>query len=307
MPENIVRFGNVEKVRELIPKDSIIEQLLLVVLLIVIIWLFNKSFRLFLKRAEKHGFDRAATPLVSDLVKYTTYAVGLLLGLNILGVNTNGLLAMLGAASLAVGLALKDTLANVASGLLLLFLRPFVAGDYIECGSIKGKICAIGLFNTTLETFEGIYVSAPNRSLWGAPIVNYARNPIRRLDIEVGVSYDASLDVVFCAMRRMVERDASFLKVPPPKFFVSEYADSSINITVWVWVRTFEYYELKRKYSRIIKDVLDEHNIEIPFPQRVVHMVQDGAASENAGEHLPDFDDLVQDEVVIDGKRITSK
>ena len=109
-----------EKVRELIPKDSIIEQLLLVVLLIVIIWLFNKSFRLFLKRAEKHGFDRAATPLVSDLVKYSTYAVGLLLGLNILGVNTNGLLAMLGAASLAVGLALKDTLANIASGLLLL-------------------------------------------------------------------------------------------------------------------------------------------------------------------------------------------
>ena len=296
-----------EKIRELIPKDSIIEQLLLVVLLIVIIWLFNKSFKLFLRRAEKHGLDRAAVPLISDLVKYTTYALGLLLGLNIMGVNTNGLLTMLGAASLAVGLAFKDTLTNVASGLLVLFLRPFVAGDYIECGSIKGKICAIGLFNTTLETFEGIYVSAPNRSLWGAPILNYARNPVRRLDINVGVSYDTSLDVVFCAMRRMVERESSFLKVPPPKFFVSEYADSSINITVWVWVRTFEYYELKRKYSRIIKDVLDEHHIEIPFPQRVVHMVQDGAAADVNKENEPDFDDLVQDEIVVDGKRISGK
>lgn len=304
LPENIVRFVPVDKIRELIPKDSIVEQLLLVVLLIVIIWLFNKSFRLFLKRAEKHGFDRAATPLVSDLVKYTTYAIGLLLGLNILGVNTNGLLAMLGAASLAVGLALKDTLSNVASGLLLLFLRPFVAGDYIECGSIKGKICAIGLFNTTLETFEGIYVSAPNRSLWGSPIVNYARNPIRRLDINVGVSYDASLDVVFCALRRMVEQEASFMKVPPPKFFVSEYADSSINVTVWVWVRTFEYYELKRKYSRIIKDVLDEHKIEIPFPQRVVHLVKDGEQDGVAKEREPDFDDLVQDEVTFNGVKI---
>lgn len=304
LPENIVRFVPVDKIRELIPKDSIVEQLLLVVLLIVIIWLFNKSFRLFLKRAEKHGFDRAATPLVSDLVKYTTYAIGLLLGLNILGVNTNGLLAMLGAASLAVGLALKDTLSNVASGLLLLFLRPFVAGDYIECGSIKGKICAIGLFNTTLETFEGIYVSAPNRSLWGSPIVNYARNPIRRLDINVGVSYDASLDVVFCALRRMVEQEASFMKVPPPKFFVSEYADSSINVTVWVWVRTFEYYELKRKYSRIIKDVLDEHKIEIPFPQRVVHLVKDGEQDGTAKEREPDFDDLVQDEVTFNGVKI---
>ena len=293
-----------EKIREIVPKDSIIEQILLVILLIVIIWLFNKSFRLFLKRAERHGFDRAATPLVSDLVKYTTYAVGLLLGLNILGVNTNGLLAMLGAASLAVGLALKDTLANVASGLLLLFLRPFVAGDYIECGSIKGKICAIGLFNTTLETFEGIYVSAPNRSLWGAPIVNYARNPIRRLDIEIGVSYEASLDVVFCALRKMVEQDASFLKVPPPKFFVNEYADSSINVMVWVWVRTFEYYELKRKYSRIIKDVLDEHKIEIPFPQRVVHLVKEGEDAAVSKEREPDFDDLVQDEVTLNGVKI---
>ena len=293
-----------EKIREIVPKDSIIEQILLVVLLIVIIWLFNKSFRLFLKRAEKHGFDRAATPLVSDLVKYTTYAIGLLLGLNILGVNTNGLLAMLGAASLAVGLALKDTLANVASGLLLLFLRPFVAGDYIECGSIKGKICAIGLFNTTLETFEGIYVSAPNRSLWGAPIMNYARNPIRRLDINVGVSYEASLDVVFCALRKMVEQEASFLKVPPPKFFVSEYADSSINVTVWVWVRTFEYYELKRKYSRIIKDVLDEHKIEIPFPQRVVHLVKEGEDAAVSKEREPDFDDLVQEEVTLNGVKI---
>ena len=304
MLQNIVRFGNVEKIREIVPKDSIIEQILLVILLIVIIWLFNKSFRLFLKRAERHGFDRAATPLVSDLVKYTTYAVGLLLGLNILGVNTNGLLAMLGAASLAVGLALKDTLANVASGLLLLFLRPFVAGDYIECGSIKGKICAIGLFNTTLETFEGIYVSAPNRSLWGAPIVNYARNPIRRLDIEIGVSYEASLDVVFCALRKMVEQDASFLKVPPPKFFVNEYADSSINVMVWVWVRTFEYYELKRKYSRIIKDVLDEHKIEIPFPQRVVHLVKEGEDAAVSKEREPDFDDLVQDEVTLNGVKI---
>lgn len=304
LPENIVRFVPVDKIRELIPKDSIAEQLLLVVLLIVIIWFFNKSFRLCLKRAEKHGFDRAATPLVSDLVKYTTYAIGLLLGLNILGVNTNGLLAMLGAASLAVGLALKDTLSNVASGLLLLFLRPFVAGDYIECGSIKGKICAIGLFNTTLETFEGIYVSAPNRSLWGSPIVNYARNPIRRLDMNVGVSYDASLDVVFCALRRMVEQEASFMKVPPPKFFVSEYADSSINVTVWVWVRTFEYYELKRKYSRIIKDVLDEHKIEIPFPQRVVHLVKDVEQDGAAKEREPDFDDLVQDEVTFNGVKI---
>jgi small conductance mechanosensitive channel len=224
-----------------------------------------------------------------------------------LGVNTNGLLAMLGAASLAVGLALKDTLTNVASGLLLLFLRPFVAGDYIECGSIKGKICAIGLFNTTLETFEGIFVSAPNRSLWGAPIMNYARNPIRRLDFKFGVAYDSSLDVVFCVIRKMIEQEERFLKMPPPKIFVTDMADSSVNLEIWVWVRTYEYYDLKRKYLRIIKETLDEHGIEIPFPQRVVHMKQDGVAEDVSKEREPDFDDLVQDEIVVDGKRISGK
>lgn len=268
-----------ESLRSLIPKDSIVEQLLLVVLVVVIIKFLVWSFRKFLERITKRGFDRAAVPLVSDLFKYTLYVVGLLVCLNILGVNTNGLLAMIGAASLAVGLALKDTLSNVASGILLLFLNPFKAGDYIECGSVKGKIGGIGLFNTTFETMDGLYVSAPNSSLWGAPIVNYSRNLVRRLDLSVGVSYDTSLDVAFCVLRKMVAEESRFMKMPPAKIFVEELADSSVNISIWVWVRTYEYHELRRKYLGIIKNVLDEKNIEIPFPQRVVHLKNDVSAA----------------------------
>lgn len=261
-----------EWLRDFIPKDSLAEQLLLVVAVILTVRLFTWFLKKALNRAVRRGFDRAAIPLITGLVSYTLYALALVLCLNIMGVNTNSFLAVIGAASLAVGLAIKDALSNVASGLLLLFLNPFKAGDYIECGSVKGKIGGIGLFNTTFETMDGLYVSSPNSALWGAPIVNYSRNLIRRLELSVGVSYDTSLDKVFGVLREMISMDARFLKVPPPKFFVSELADSSVNLNIWVWVRTYEYHELKRQYMGIIKNMLDEHSIEIPFPQRVLHI-----------------------------------
>lgn len=281
-----------EKIRELVPKDSIIEQLLLVVAVIAIIKLLTWSFKKGLERATRRGLDRAAIPLVSDLFRYTLYVLGLLIILNILGVNTNGLMAMIGAASLAVGLALKDTLSNVASGILLLFLSPFKAGDYIECGSVKGKIGGIGLFNTTFETMDGLYVSSPNSALWGAPIVNFSRNMVRRLDLTVGVSYDAHLDTVFCVLRKMVAEESRFLKTPPAKIFVEELDDSSVNVSVWVWVQTYEYHELKRKYYGIIKNILDDKKIEIPFPQRVVHIMNETAAAAPVAEEPDELGEL---------------
>lgn len=145
-----------DKIREYIPEDSIFERLLLLLVVIVAIKFLVWSFHKVIGRMTKRGLDPAAVPLITDLFRYSLYVIGLLVGLNIFGVNTNGILAMIGAASLAIGLALKDTLSNVASGILLLFLNPFKAGDYIECGNVKGKIGGIGLFNTTLKTTDGL-------------------------------------------------------------------------------------------------------------------------------------------------------
>jgi len=262
----------VEKIRVYIPKDSVTEQLVLVLLVIVAIIFLNWSFKKILNRVTKRGLDHAAIPLISDLFRYTLYVIGLLIVLNIFGVNTNGILAMIGAASLAIGLALKDTLSNVASGILLMFLSPFKAGDYIECGSIKGKVGGIGLFNTTFQTTDGLYVSAPNSSLWGAPIVNFSRNEVRRLDLSVGVSYDTSLDKAIGVLREIIADEPRFLTEPPAKIFVEELADNSVNISVRAWVRTGEYQSLKRKCLAVIKTTFDERGIEIPFPQRVVHI-----------------------------------
>jgi small conductance mechanosensitive channel len=252
--------------------QSLLQRLILVLLVLGLAKVMLILLRRVIAKAEMRGMDSAAKPLVYSLFSYAIYVITLLLVLHIVGVNTAGLVAMVGAASLAIGLALKDTLSNIASGLLLLFLRPFKAGDYIECGAINGKIVGIGLFNTTLETVEGMFVSAPNSSLWGQPIVNFSKNPNRRLQITVGISYNDSMEKALNILRDLVENEPLFLKKPAPQFFVSALADSSVDIAFRVWVKNCNYFELLWKYNEEVKRSFDEAGITIPFPQRTVHV-----------------------------------
>lgn len=273
------KFDSVEKIQQYLIEYPIVKQVLLVLLVFVAVKVFVWSFRKFLLRMTKRGMDPAAVPLITDLVKYVVYISGLIMSLNIFGVNTTGIVAMISAASLAIGFALKDTLSNIASGIVLLFLRPFKAGDLIECGSIKGKILGIGLFNTTLETLDGLYVSSPNSALWGAPIINFSKNPYRRLEITVGISYNTSLDHVMECLRNMVTAETRFMRDPEPSFFVSGLDDSAVTISVYVWVRSSEFGALKREYTEAVKRLFDEKGIEIPYPQRVLHVLNDTSKS----------------------------
>lgn len=273
------KFDAVEKIHDYLIEYPIVKQVLLVLLVFVAVKVFVWSFRKFLLRMTKRGMDPAAVPLITDLIKYVVYISALIVCLNIFGVNTTGIVAMISAASLAIGFALKDTLSNIASGIVLLFLRPFKAGDLIECGSIKGKILGIGLFNTTLETLDGLYVSAPNSALWGAPIVNFSKNPYRRLEITVGISYNTSLDHVMESLRNMVAGETRFMRDPEPSFFVSGLDDSAVTISVYVWVRSSEFGALKREYTEAVKRLFDEKGIEIPYPQRVLHVLNDTSKS----------------------------
>ena len=128
-------------------------------------------------------------PILCATASYAVYAIGLIILLDIFGVNTNSIIALLGAAGLAVWLALKDTLSNIAAGIMLLILWPFKVGHFIECGSFTGTVQEIGLFTTILENIEGLYLSMPNSVLWGAPIMNFTRNGKRRMDLVVGIFY----------------------------------------------------------------------------------------------------------------------
>jgi small conductance mechanosensitive channel len=231
--------------------------------------------KLILSFAIKKGADESVKPLLYSLFSYAIYICGLLMILHILGVNTAGIVTVIGAASLAIGLALKDTLGNIASGILLLFLHPFRASDYIECGSLKGKIVGVGLFNTILISLDGLYTSAPNSMLWGAPIVNYSRNPTRRLDLAFGIDYADSAEKAMAEMKKLVDADPDVLKKPEASFYVSSLDDSAVCVNMRVWVKTAKYWDMRCKYMKAVKERFDEVGISIPFPQRVVHVVKE--------------------------------
>ena len=256
-------------------QHSLVQRLVLALIVLGLAKLLLILLKHILAKAVVRGMDSSAKPLVYSLFSYAIYVVTLLLVLHIAGVNTAGLVALVGAASLAVGLALKDALANIASGLLLMFLRPFKAGDYIECGQVKGRIKGIGLFNTTLVSLDGLYISAPNSSLWGNPIINFSKNATRRLEISVGIGYNDSTDTALGILRDLVENEPRFLKEPAPQFFVAALSDSAVNVSFRAWARNSDYFDLLWTYTDEVKRRFDAAGITIPFPQRTVHMVQD--------------------------------
>lgn len=253
-------------------QHSLVQRLVLALVVLGLAKVLLIFLKYILAKAEIRGMDASARPLVYSLFSYAIYVVTLLLVLHIAGVNTAGLVAMVGAASLAIGLALKDTLSNIASGLLLMFLRPFKAGDYIECGQVKGRIKGIGLFSTTLVSLDGLYISSPNSSLWGNPIVNFSKNATRRLEISVGIGYEDSTDVALNVLRDMVGNDKRFLKDPAPQFFVAALSDSSVKVSFRAWVKNSDYFDLLWMCTDEVKQRFGAAGISIPFPQQTVHL-----------------------------------
>jgi len=199
--------------------------------------------------------------------------VALLIILDLFGVNTASILTVLGAAGLAVGLAMKDSLSNIAAGLMLLFLRPYKEGDYIDCGSISGTIVEIGLFSTFLKTFDGIFISAPNSTLFGNPVKNYSRNPFRRADITVGIAYGDSLGKALEVLQALLKNHELVQQDPAPQVLVADLAESSVNLTLRYWAKSQDYWNAYWSIKRQLKEVLESAGLNIPFPQRVVTMV----------------------------------
>ena len=169
-------------------------------------------------------FDDTLVPILCTGASVIVYSIGMVIILDFFGVNTTSIIALLGAAGLAIALALKDTLSNIAAGMMLLFLRPFRSGHAIECGSILGKVKEIGLFTTILETPDGLYISAPNSSLWGSPIKNFTKNGLRRMDLIVGIAYTDSIDRGFEVFRSVIQDEPRFLGKPEPKMMVQAMA-----------------------------------------------------------------------------------
>ena len=208
------------------------------------------------------------------VVRYAVIAITIVAVLSQFGVETTSIIAVLGAAGLAIGLALQGTLQNIAAGVMLLLLRPFRVGDFIEGGGIGGTVQGIGLFVSTLRTGDGIYISAPNSQLWNTAITNYSRNPTRRIDIVVGIGYDDDMDKGLALLLDLMTNDDRVLDDPAPQTMVKALGASSVDLNMRCWCNNDDYWGLLFHLNKAVKETLDGAGISIPYPQQDVHLIK---------------------------------
>ena len=226
---------------------------------------------------QRSRMDDTLIPFLSSLTYYTVLAFVLIAVLGMVGIQTASMIAVLGAAGLAVGLALQGTLANFAAGVMLLLFRPFKNGDYIDAGGAAGTVQAIGIFTTRLNTPDSVAIVVPNAAIWGTTIKNYATNPTRRLDMVIGIGYGDDIQTAIETIERVLRADGRVLNDPAPFVAVHELADSSVNLVVRPWCDRSDYWELRCDLTRALKEELERAGCSIPFPQRDVHLFRDAA------------------------------
>ncbi|GLT14965.1 small-conductance mechanosensitive channel MscS [Vibrio algivorus] len=224
------------------------------------------------KVLEKKQMDPAVVHFIGSLVRYLLFVIVLIAALGRVGVQTASVVAVIGAAGLAVGLALQGSLSNFAAGVLIVAFRPFKAGDYVEINGVAGSVESIQIFQTILTTPDNKMIVVPNSGVIGGAITNYSRHATRRIDYVIGVSYKADLKKTKEVITRVLEAETRLLQTPAPTVGVVALADSSVNFVVRPWVKTDDYWAVYFDLLQAIKEGLDEAGIEIPFPQMDVHL-----------------------------------
>ena len=205
-------------------------------------------------------------------------AVVLIAVLNLFGIQTASVIAVLGAASLAVGLAMQGTLSNFAAGVMLLVFRPFKIGDYVEVAGTSGGVFEIGIFSTTLHTPDNVKITVPNSAIYGDTVKNYSANETRRNDLTIGISYDDDIAVAVSTIQRLLASEARVLQDPESLIAVSELGDSSVNLVVRPLCNASDYWPLRFDLTRRLKEELEAAGCSIPYPQRDVHVHRESAA-----------------------------
>lgn len=221
---------------------------------------------------KKKEMDKAVVDFIHGLVRYTLFIIVLIAALSRIGVQTASVVAVIGAAGLAVGLALQGSLSNFAAGVLIVAFRPFKSGDYVEIGGVAGSVDSIQIFQTVLKSPDNKMVVVPNSAVIGGAITNYSRHETRRVDMVIGVSYKSDLQKTKRVLRETLEKDPRILKDPDMTIGVLTLADSSINFVVRPWCKTSDYWAVYFDSMQAIKEALDANGIEIPFPQMDVYL-----------------------------------
>lgn len=221
-------------------------------------------------------FDRTLAHVAARAVRWSILAFTILAVLNRFGLQTTSLVAVLGAAGLAVGLALQGSLSNVAAGVMILGLRPFRLGDAVEIGGTAGSVEDIGLFSTRLKTFDGVVVHQPNSNIWGSEIKNYSQAELRRADLVVGIGYRDDIGRALQVAEELLAADERVLAEPESLVAVESLGADSVNVLIRFWAAPADFWAAKLDLTRRVKERFDEEGIEIPFQQRDLHLIQDG-------------------------------
>ena len=246
----------------------------------VLVWWLARLMRLVKMR-------KLLSDLTDRMIRPTGTIVGLIVGLSFVGVNPSALLAGLGVAGIIVGLALQDSMSNLAAGAFIVAYRPYDVDDIVTAAGVVGKVKRMGLANTTIVTFDNRRLSVPNRKIWSEVIENRSVEHVRRVEADIKVDYRQDLDKALGVIRGVLEAEERVLSSPEPSLFIKDFGDSWLKVRVWGWVRTEEWWDMTMALPRLIRDGFVEAGIEIPTPRREVAMGEKGERGEGRGEREP--------------------
>ncbi len=270
------QFEQVDSVREVVVPylvdyglDIIGAVAILIVGWVVANWL-SKRVNKFTGRTER--IDDTLSPILVKGTKILVMIITVLAVLNQFGVETASIIAVLGTIGLAIGLALQGTLSNIASGFMLLMLRPFNVGDAVDIGGTTGVVDEIGLFVTEMHTFDNIAITMPNSKVWGGKIENFTHNNTRRVDMEIGISYSDDIDKAMKVIKEILDSDERVLSEPESLIAVGSLGDNAVVLRVRPWTATENVWPLRYDLTKTIKQRFDEEDISFPFPQRDVYL-----------------------------------
>ena len=251
--------------------------IIITVALIVAGWVRRRILRF---SANHPRMDATLFGFLGSLAKYAVLTVAAIFVLNRFGIQTTSLVALIGAAGLAIGLALQGTLSNLAAGVMLILFRPFRAGDFVDVAGQSGTVREVSLFFTEFATPDNVQVIIPNGQIWSSAITNYSVNPTRRVDLTFGVSYDSDLKKVDRVLNDIIAADTRIHADPAPFVKVTNLGDSSVDFTLRVWVDRADWWDVTCDLKRVVKDRFGADGIDIPFPTRT--LIQQSGADEQA-------------------------
>ena len=249
-----------------------------IIILVVGLWLAQKVRGLFKTTLEKKEIDATLVGFLSSLLYGALVIFVVIAAISKLGVQTTSFIAVVGAAGLAVGLALQGSLSNFASGVLLIIFKPFIAGNFVKIGGELGSVVQVGLLSTELKSPDNIKIIMPNSQVMVGSITNFSAHDTRRVDMVIGVSYSDDLSKVMDVLQDLISKDERVLEEPAPFIGVSELADSSINFVVRPWTKSSDFWQFKCDFQKVVKERFDVEGISIPFPQRDLHVYQENAS-----------------------------